>query len=524
MDSPFASRLDSNYFATHSESLEIQSLLELSTSRLEDLSTQLQELDKQTTKIRNEQSSLLLFIFKHRGLISPIRKLPIDILQEIFIACLPAHNPLMSRWEPPILLTHICSSWRNIALATPQLWKSIRIDIPFGRKFSSTWIDRSELLQEWLSRSAACPLDIYLVHWRTCDLEFYDDIIIDSLIRFSERWREVRFLAPSLPFQALVPITSLPPSKVPLLETFILNCEWPQPGPTTVNFTQLDPQSVFNVLKAPNLRDLSLPHINENVTRLPINWSQLTNISLEGTSRSAHFLSVSETYKLLSLCRNLITCKLEIGSETGDSEELPLEITTTALVSLPFLTRLSVREYASLSRLFTLLRLPSLNYIEFHTKIRPTQQSSISLLSLLTCFHNMIQLITDSRYFTRQDFIKCLRLCPLLKALTIRQVPTGTSLGSPRCVSIDDAFLKLFFESSNYEGYLCPHLEVFDCLFETAVSDTTLLQFVREKNGDSTTGIAKLEYLSIKLCRRLSDIIKQELQPYRQAGLVLTAW
>jgi hypothetical protein len=112
-ESPFASRLDSNYDATDSEALEIKILLEIPTSRLEELSTQLQEL-------RDEQSALLLFISKHNALISPIRKLPVEILQKIFIACLPtAHNPVMSRSEPPIL--HIFQSLMNTRKAKAAL-------------------------------------------------------------------------------------------------------------------------------------------------------------------------------------------------------------------------------------------------------------------------------------------------------------------------------------------------------------------------------------------------------------------
>ena len=516
--SPFASRLDTNYVATDSESLEIQNLLQIPTSRLEELSTQLQEL-------RNEQSSLRLFISKHRALISLIRKLPIDILQEIFIACLPtANNAVMSRLEPPILLTQICSSWRNVAHATPQLWNSLHIAIPCSENFSSMTVEqhidrRSKAIQEWLSRSAAYPLDISLGRCRDSDLDEFYEKIIDSLIRFSERWRNIEF---SAPFQALVPVANLPPSKVPLLETLSLNCPG---GP--VNFRQFDPQTVWitsGVLKAPNLRDLWLhglwlTRLNEDVTRLPINWSQLTNMSLEGISYGACSLSVSRTYKILSLCRNLITCRLEIGFIPGDSEELPLE-TTTAVISLPFLTRFSIREGASLSGLFTLLHLPSLSYIEFHTTIWPTPLSSTSLLSLLTRFHNTIQLIADPPSFTRQDFIKCLRLCPLLKSLSIRKVYTPP-YATPTC-RVDDAFLKLFFESSNDEGYLCPHLEDFENSSEAAFSETTLLQFVKEKNGDSSTGLAKLKRLYVLFkCRPHSDI-NQELEPYEQAGLVAT--
>ena len=251
------------------------------------------------------------------------------------------------------------------------------------------------------------------------------------------------------------------------------------------------------------------------MTRL--NWSQLTNIVLEGTSYWGEcFLSVSGTYKILSLCRNLITFQLEIGRITGDSEEeLPLD-TTTALISLPFLTKLSVCENTSLKRLFSLLHLPSLNFIEFHTTIYPTEHSSTSLLSLLTRFHNTIHLITD-QLFTRQDFIKCLRLCPLLKSLSIQKAYAPPNI--PSC-KIDDAFLKLFFESSNNEGTLCPYLEDFESSSVTAFSEATLLQFVREKNGDNTAGLAKLKRLYVTFNSRPLRVIDQELEPYKQAGLV----
>jgi F-box-like len=542
MESPFTSRLDSYYVPTDSESLEIRNLLELPTSRLEALSmtTQLQELEEQSTHISNEQSELRLFISKHRALISLIRKLPIDILQEIFIACLPTHhNHLMSRWEPPILLTQICSFWRNVAHATPQLWKSIHIPGPYNKSkgncseyasYSSTMVDA---VVEWLSRSAACPLDISLGHCgvKNSTLDGFYYKIIDFFIPFSERWREIRL---SAPYQALVPIASLPLSKVPLLEALSLNCPTCYDYPVhTIHSIQLDTQWITSgVLKAPNLRDigLSLTYLNWDVTRLPVNWSQLTNISLEGSSfGSPSPLSIECAYKLLSLCRNLITCRLEIGNLKDYDEQYSFE--GAALISLPFLTKLSVREEAtSLSRLFSLLHLPSLKYIEFRTAILPTEQSSTSLLSLLTRFQNTIKLVTDVRFYTRQDFINCLRLRPLLKSLHIRRsfaFLMDSPPGVPSC-KIDDEFIKLFFEPSSDEGCLCPQLEDFEITSEGGFSETILLQFVKEKkNGDSsttTTGLAKLKYLYVAFDDdSLSDSsIKQELEPYEQAGLVVS--
>jgi hypothetical protein len=80
----------------------------------------------------------------------------------------------------------------------------------------------------------------------------------------------------------------------------------------------------------------------------------------------------------------------------------------------------------------------------------------------------------------------------------------------------------MFTESSEDEGYLCPHLEDFESSSETAFSELALLQFIREKNSDTTTGLAKLKHLFIIFyCRPLSDI-NQELELYEQAGLVAT--
>ena len=248
---------------------------------------------------------------------------------------------------------------------------------------------------------------------------------------------------------------------------------------------------------------------------------------LEGSSSgSLSPLSIARAYKLFSLCRNLITCRLEIGNLTGDDELISFE-STTALISLPFLTKSSVREeVTSLSRLFTLLHLPSLNYIEFHTVIEPTEQSSISLLSLLTRFRTTTKLVTDPRYYTRLDFINCLRLCPLLKSLYIRESSIfywvmETPPDIPYC-KIDDAFMRLFFEPSSNEGYLlCPHLEEFEITSKARFSETTLLQFVKEKKGDSTTtGLAKLKKLYVSFDSVPLSDIKQELEPYEAAGLV----
>ncbi|KAF9002459.1 hypothetical protein BDQ17DRAFT_1356893, partial [Cyathus striatus] len=102
-----------------------------------------------------------------------IKHLPIDVLQEIFVACLPTdRNPCMAAFEAPMLLTRICSSWRRLVHSIPFLWSAIHIVLPPVRTpdFSTSTTDvpqeqavvtklreREPGVIEWLNRSGRRP-------------------------------------------------------------------------------------------------------------------------------------------------------------------------------------------------------------------------------------------------------------------------------------------------------------------------------------------------------------------------------
>ncbi|KAJ7892808.1 hypothetical protein B0H14DRAFT_2685809, partial [Mycena olivaceomarginata] len=72
------------------------------------------------------------YIGSHKALISHPRRLPVDILREIFVACLPVdRNAVMSAQEAPLLLGRICSTWRSIVLTTPRLWASLHASFEY---------------------------------------------------------------------------------------------------------------------------------------------------------------------------------------------------------------------------------------------------------------------------------------------------------------------------------------------------------------------------------------------------------
>ncbi|KAF9444239.1 hypothetical protein P691DRAFT_677985, partial [Macrolepiota fuliginosa MF-IS2] len=115
-----------------------------------------------------EQRQLRASLESYKGLLSPIRRLHPEILQEVFCHCLPiTHNAVMSATEAPLVLGRVCSRWRRIAYSTPELWASIHIVIIIPPRPSSCQAQQAIALQHavavWLSRSGTLPLSISLV-------------------------------------------------------------------------------------------------------------------------------------------------------------------------------------------------------------------------------------------------------------------------------------------------------------------------------------------------------------------------
>ncbi|KAF8590761.1 hypothetical protein K439DRAFT_1627495 [Ramaria rubella] len=79
--------------------------------------------------------------------ISPIRRLPHELLREVFLINF-EHNPRCA-W----VLSSVCSLWRRLALSMPKLWSKIRLE--------TTQNDSADTIRLWLERSGMSgPLDI----------------------------------------------------------------------------------------------------------------------------------------------------------------------------------------------------------------------------------------------------------------------------------------------------------------------------------------------------------------------------
>ncbi|KAJ7173435.1 hypothetical protein C8R46DRAFT_1348114 [Mycena filopes] len=306
MASPFASNLGTNYCPLDDEVLQIRALLKAPLSRLKQLDDQIAELQKAIDELAEERERVGSFVDRHKDLISPFRRLPLDVIQEIFVACLPTHrNCVMTAVEAPVLLGRICSAWRSISLNTPRLWARLHIVEP-SRSGPGPWTPRAaweeklaqqlETTKTWLGRSGQCALSISFQGTHDSDFPPPPDgadppanpcLFMDVILSVAPRWKDISLWASTPALEMLSGITE---HDVPLLQKF----EMSQNGGSSNGA-----RPTLTLLGSPHLKHLSLfGSATQNIGGLPVRWENLTYLSAMGFNNMS--LSYSSVLELLA--------------------------------------------------------------------------------------------------------------------------------------------------------------------------------------------------------------------------------
>ncbi|KAK7039492.1 F-box domain-containing protein [Favolaschia claudopus] len=235
----------------------------------------------------------------------PVLDLPNEITSDVFIHFLPPYPscPLLSGPCSPIHLTHICRQWRNIALATPQLW---------WRAISLSGIQiPPELLDLWLKRTGSLPLSIRID-------EFEDGTVPDGLnvlcviLPYISRLEYVQLHILNL---LRIPATSEP-----------LRLELP-----SLRHLDLDLAPENNFFEIHNAPLLKTAVLDKNLCyNMSLPWAQLTSLTLR-------FISPVDCQLLLK-ATNLVACRLDFVGDPYDEDE----DTISDLIRLAHLESLSI--------------------------------------------------------------------------------------------------------------------------------------------------------------------------------------
>jgi len=431
MESPFASKLGTSFVPSDEEALEIKKILDHHTPKLARISSEIARVKALYEELKNQHKQLADDMVAHQRLLSLLRRdiLPTDVLQEIFLSCLPInHDCIITKKEAPILLTQVCHSWRHIALNTPLLWASIHIPInpPFlGVTGNETAMNlhmmkRVTAVREWLSRSKDCPLSFTFGsnpnmvgpgHYRHCD------DIMSLLLLQSTRWRRVSVSA-SKYYVAM--FMALDGRQMPLLESITI-CDlgggWS--SPVVMNAEMRSSQ--LSLFENPNLRTLKVSYITQDITSLPIRWAALSHLSLY---HNLGPVEIPQIFDLLKSCTRLVTFQLgadfSMFATTPSSNQPTFQSSSDTVVSLPFLEKFSLYYHTEVvyPDIFDSVELPALREIDYHwTHISSAQPPLLSLLRKQG--HSIVTLNTNIEFFSEENFRSCLRCCPHLKKLVI---------------------------------------------------------------------------------------------------------
>lgn len=110
----------------------VQSVLFETDARLSSLGDEIARVSQQLEKLKQKHSSLSSYRKQNGGILSLIRRIPLEILGEIFMCTLPSPSGIRAAGgkgiqitDSPWVLTHVCRDWKKIALSIHSLWSLV---------------------------------------------------------------------------------------------------------------------------------------------------------------------------------------------------------------------------------------------------------------------------------------------------------------------------------------------------------------------------------------------------------------
>ncbi|KAJ7658588.1 hypothetical protein B0H17DRAFT_955124, partial [Mycena rosella] len=105
----------------------IRAVMSPTDARLADVEKEILGLRRRLQQLEDERASLSKYRAQNNAVFSPLRRMPPEILAEIFSWMLPSSREGLDRRKfdtnnSPWVLTHISSRWRAVALSTSALW------------------------------------------------------------------------------------------------------------------------------------------------------------------------------------------------------------------------------------------------------------------------------------------------------------------------------------------------------------------------------------------------------------------
>ncbi|KAJ7646047.1 hypothetical protein DFH06DRAFT_1300831 [Mycena polygramma] len=269
-------------------------------TELERYDAEIGRLQQRLAVLISDRTKLASYGDGWRSVFSPLRRLPPELLAEIFGMCYPHGEDVISERVSPtdevdrvakrylLQLSQVCSHWHGIVMGTPRLWSTILLDAGLWNSCTVSSTTLLDLITASLDRGVDYPLTMRVAVDRGDANECF---IFDLLSRHSHRWKCVYLWIDTRSLPLLVSVRG----HLPLLASLELyNLGLVEDVPYADN--------IFEV--APNLTDVALRNWHPQLPTLP--WQQLRLFTYGSTAFPD--LNRAQTSPSLGTVIGYVTC------------------------------------------------------------------------------------------------------------------------------------------------------------------------------------------------------------------------
>ncbi|KAJ7314379.1 hypothetical protein DFH08DRAFT_895321, partial [Mycena albidolilacea] len=168
------------------------------------LDAKIAPLKAELAKLLEERDSLDAEVRKHEGALSPLRRMPVEIISLIFKFAAPFRSYVMNVKEGPWVLSAVCSRWRTIALSQPSLWNSFVLNFMDDSDSPGSAGRILPLVEAHLERSRKLPLAITFFPFRWIECTEAEQALLDLLAAHCDRWETVVLCGSTLLYDTLI--------------------------------------------------------------------------------------------------------------------------------------------------------------------------------------------------------------------------------------------------------------------------------------------------------------------------------
>jgi hypothetical protein len=378
---PVPDLLGGHYIASESQAQMICDTISAAQADISRLDDEITRLHAVLDGLTHKRDALQIYTHLHTALVAPIRRLPPEVLSEIFLCYEDENNVSPPRLnKAPLLLGGVCSRWRTIALSTPRLWNSFALTIrPKYLKSDAM------LAKTWLARAGTCPLTIRL--GSRGDYQNPMRLLMKVFLLHCEQWYDIHISIPLPVLESLTPAKN----RLPRLQRLSLDVGL------------YEPLHIFEC--APRLQWLKLASdLDPSMVKVP--WNQIEYFDT-GKRKIDHCL------KLLRATSNLETCVVDLISLEPSQSHSSVELLR--------LRSMTIR--GNPTHFFDTLVSPKLHEISITESYWTATSQLVSLLSRCS----LAKLSLNLRSLSDNEMIQVLQACPSLVQLDLCYQHMSTS-------------------------------------------------------------------------------------------------